>query len=547
MNLNLKYLLPLILFVCKAFALEDGDLDWCDAEEEGASLSTCKVSTTSGLLMGVCNSDINKWLGIPYAEPPIGNLRLKDPVIYQSSQNATADTLPPYCAQSDQSNVSEDCLYLNVYAPPSSTSKSSLPVMFFVHGGSFLTGGSADPVFDGSKLASEYEIIVVTYNYRLGILGFYNDGLSTNFAIKDSILALEWVKKNIANFGGDNQKVTVVGHSAGATMVKALMSTAKAKGLFARGILQSDIATYGFYPESLSKELYNKVNTQLGCSSLECVKGKSLTDIINAQNAVCNAIVSTSSVKFNRGICFSPNIDNEILLKDFNVAVLDGSLPNPVDLIAGFVKDEASVSVALSYSHTPALIDYNSFASMLVGAKYQAEISQNKLFTTLINEQGLKDFVRLQMSFTGTRYLWDSPLQYIASAAKANSLFNTYHYQMINGIQHPHNVNIDMCNIANAVCHEDDLYVLFGTYGSSVSSDKINLSSEVRSRWSSFIKSGSPNSGTYQSWGTVNSQDDLNSLVLDGQSSGKIMSTIFYSQNTYLGKDIPYSWQNYFQ
>ena len=117
--------------------------------------------------------------------------------------------------------VSEDCLYLNIYAPGNATAGvSNLPVIFFIHGGNGKYGASGVPIYDGADLAKNENVIVVTTNYRLGVFGaLYTGTVGGNFAMKDQRLALQWVQQNIANFGGDANKVTVTGQSFGASSV----------------------------------------------------------------------------------------------------------------------------------------------------------------------------------------------------------------------------------------------------------------------------------------------------------------------------------------
>ncbi|XP_045158061.1 liver carboxylesterase 1-like [Mercenaria mercenaria] len=196
---------------------------------------------------------VEKFFGIPYASPPLGKLRLEAPVPPLSWGDAikNADVLPPACPQATEgvayieyhvpgfNKTSEDCLYLNIYVPRGSHHHRTMPVLVFVHGGSYQNGMGA--MFDGSVLAT-HGIVVVTFNYRLGPLGFMNsaDGvIRGNYGMLDMVAALQWIQGNIAHFNGDPNSVTIDGHSAGGCSVGLLLMSPLAKGLFQRVIQQS--------------------------------------------------------------------------------------------------------------------------------------------------------------------------------------------------------------------------------------------------------------------------------------------------------------------
>ncbi|MEK7466964.1 MAG: carboxylesterase family protein [Planctomycetota bacterium] len=199
---------------------------------------------------------VTAWKGIPYAAPPVGPLRWKPPQLvapWQGLMNCTdfgpachqppsALALPP-----DVQNKAEDCLRINVWSPAKRVT-DKLPVFVWIHGscGGFARGASSEPIYEGEFLAKR-KVVVVSFNYRLGVLGWLAhpelskesaDGVSGNYGLMDQIAALEWVKRNIAKFGGDPGKVTVAGQSGGAACIAALMVCPKAKGLFQRAILQ---------------------------------------------------------------------------------------------------------------------------------------------------------------------------------------------------------------------------------------------------------------------------------------------------------------------
>src|SRR5262245_26273614 len=219
----------------------------------------CTVQVESGLLAGRQSEDRNIFCfkGIPYAQPPVGRLRWRapEPPSRWSGVRA-AEAFGPRCVQPDRARTavgyfgpeaeSEDCLYLNVWTGDCSPD-ARRPVMVWLHGGALLVGSGALPIFDGSALA-RHGVVVVTVNFRLGRLGFlahpelsreHPQRISGNYGHLDQIAALRWVRDNIAAFGGDPQRVTVFGQSAGSTSIAALMASPLAKGLFHRAIGQS--------------------------------------------------------------------------------------------------------------------------------------------------------------------------------------------------------------------------------------------------------------------------------------------------------------------
>ncbi len=184
-------------------------------------------------------TEVRSWLAIPYARPPVGDLRWRPPQPVGKWQGGPgAGKVGPECIQPG-GRGSEDCLTLNVWAPPGA---KNVPVMFWIHGGAFIEGSGGLPFYNGAALARQ-GVVVVTINYRLGELGFFAypglDGDSGNFGLMDQIAALRWVQENIAQAGGDPKNVTIFGESAGAMSIYLLMSSPPARGLFARAIAES--------------------------------------------------------------------------------------------------------------------------------------------------------------------------------------------------------------------------------------------------------------------------------------------------------------------
>ena len=220
--------------------------------------ATGPVKVTGGAIAGSRDGGLNEYFGIPFAAPPLGDLRWRapQPVVAWEGVRETRD-FSPACAQTVTwipNPKSEDCLYLNVWAPEKA---EKLPVIVWIHGGAMDGGAAAVPVQNGANLARR-GAIVVSLNYRLGILGFYAspelsaespDHVSGNQGIRDQIAALHWIRTNIAAFGGDPDRVTIMGNSSGGESVALLVASPLAKGLFQRAIAESGNDAMPIRPE----------------------------------------------------------------------------------------------------------------------------------------------------------------------------------------------------------------------------------------------------------------------------------------------------------
>jgi len=215
------------------------------------------VMTAAGLVQGDWERGVQVFRGIPFAEPAIGALRFRPPVEHEPWRGVRpALDFAPACPQivtidpseNNNSVQSEDCLAVNVWTPAADSNRR--PVMVFVHGGAFIEGSARNTGYDGAVLARRGDLVVVTLQYRLGPFGFLELSEiggseyagSGNNGIRDQLAALRWVRKNIANFGGDPENVTIFGESVGATSVGILLASPEARGLFDKAILESNSA-----------------------------------------------------------------------------------------------------------------------------------------------------------------------------------------------------------------------------------------------------------------------------------------------------------------
>nr|CAI5853295.1 unnamed protein product [Callosobruchus analis] len=279
------------------------------------------VETKSGLVEGT--QDYSEggrvyfaFRGIPFAKPPVGERRFKPPErtdnwtgIYLAKADAAHCLQKNYLFSNPKVEGSEDCLYLNVYTPqirPSRRRKRSvqnlLPVMVFIHWGGFFCGYS-DSNYLGPQYFMDRGVIIVTFNYRLGVLGFLctNDDASPgNYGLKDQVMALQWVQDNIENFGGNKDKVTIFGQSAGAASVHYHMLSPLSRGLFRQGISESGSAlNLWARPFPTNQGLIAAAQANI----LGCPNPTNTTDIVDCLRKVDGDILVDSGDKFKVVLC----------------------------------------------------------------------------------------------------------------------------------------------------------------------------------------------------------------------------------------------------
>jgi para-nitrobenzyl esterase len=309
------------------------------------------AQTNSGPVRGVELQDVLSFKAIPYAAPPVGDLRWAPPQPPTAwTQPLNADHFRSVCPQMSSENIlltegDEDCLTLNVWRPAAATAKK-LPVMVFIHGGANMSGSTNVSVlgknlYDGAYLAADRNVVLVTIQYRLGVLGFLSHqalskssgyGSSGNYATLDQILALRWVQKNIAQFAGDPGNVTVFGQSAGAASTLVLMASPLAKGLFQRAIIESG---------------YNSENSLADAEKWGAVMANSLGCGDDEKTLAClKAMPAEVLVRYNPHPetigTFVATVDGHVLDKSVAESFRDGSAA-PLDFILGTTTDEMTL------------------------------------------------------------------------------------------------------------------------------------------------------------------------------------------------------------
>ncbi len=302
------------------------------------------ISTGAGLISGATGSsaEVRVYKGIPYAAPPLGELRWRAPQPASHWEGVLkADHFGPMCMQtgmgprpSDAPSMSEDCLYLNIWTAAKSA-KEKLPVMVWSHGGGYTMGSGDSPQFDGEALAKK-GVVLITYNYRLGVFGFFahpeltkesGRNASGNYGLMDFAAVLRWIQRNISNFGGDPSRVTIFGVSAGAGLVANLVGSPEAKGLFQRGIAQSG-AWMGI---RIGKPMTLAQAEASGMKTAEALGAKSLSDL--------RAKSADELLKNGRGT--GPIVDDWFIPNDLST-IYDQAVQNDVDVLVGSNQDEGT-------------------------------------------------------------------------------------------------------------------------------------------------------------------------------------------------------------
>jgi para-nitrobenzyl esterase len=305
------------------------------------------VAPPTGAIQGEAQGMLRIFRGIPYARAPVGDLRWRPPVDLPAWDGTRAATsFGPACVQprprsanlytNPPKQMSEDCLTLNIWTP---TAARGLPVFVWIHGGALTSGYSHEPIYDGARMASK-GLVVVSINYRLGILGYLahpgltaesSDGVSGNYGLLDQIAALEWVKRNIAAFGGDPDKVTVAGESAGALSVMYLMASPRARGLFGKAIAQS---AYMTTTPALKQPAHGLPSAETSGTQIMAALGASSLADLRAMDA--EKLTDAAAAKG-----FGPwaVVDGKILTRQL-VDTWDRGEQAPVPILAGFNSGE---------------------------------------------------------------------------------------------------------------------------------------------------------------------------------------------------------------
>ncbi|MCM3782576.1 carboxylesterase/lipase family protein [Neobacillus mesonae] len=464
-----------------------------------------EVQTKYGPLKGRSRDGVYVWKGIPYAKPPIDELRFAAPVSPEPwTEVREAYTYGPENIQPRQQmdlfgnkqpvpEESEDCLYLNVWAPED-PGDVPLPVMVWIHGGAFVGGSGSNLIYDGSKLANRGKVIVVTLNYRLGPFGFMHlsplgDGFTSNCGLLDQIAALIWVKDNISAFGGNPDAVTIFGESAGSMSVAALLAMPEAQGLFHRAIMQSG-ASQALSADQASSITGGLLNI-LGIHPDEAQKLKALP----AQDIFMAAERLKAQYGNGLGLLFQPVIDSNTL-PAAPIAAIKNGVADDIPLLIGTNLDEG----ALFFRPDSPLMGEEELIkamAMMTGAPNAAEIARSYPRTTEGQAQIMTDL-----------YFWRSAVKFAQEQSEHAPVW-MYRFDWTLP-SHP---------VLNKAIHAAEIpfvfnnLELFSQGGVSVDSDTQQLADRIQGAWISFAYGSSPDiEGT--EWLPYN-KENRNTLLLN--------------------------------
>lgn len=354
------------------------------------------ASPPAGRLEGVADGGVKRFLGIPYAKAPVGPLRFRSPEpaeVWSGVRKATQ--ISPPCAQSPFRGMNErtgveDCLQLNVYAPASAKPGDRLPVMLWIHGGAMQFGSASQ--YDGSRLAERQKVVVVTINYRLGVLGLLAHpaltaqaapGLTSGqYALEDQQLAMKWVRRNIEAFGGDARNLTVFGESAGGDSVCWHLTSPQAVGLFEKAIIQSGACVRVDGEETLAEgeDRGVKVAAAVGCGGVDvdvpaCLRNAPL-DALFAAPADNGRIAATWRPKTGAGLLPLGSVEAYASGRFDPVPVLIGVTRNEYDIMLAMEENAAREPLSAEHRSAKLRAQYDAVADK-VDARYPVPSFRN--------------------------------------------------------------------------------------------------------------------------------------------------------------------------
>jgi para-nitrobenzyl esterase len=465
------------------------------------------VATDKGAVHGTSTTAMRQFKGIPYAAPPVGALRWAPP---QSAATWTttreASAFANHCPQTAGSfgvaSTTEDCLYLNVYTP---TTAGPYPVMVWIHGGSLVTGESDD--YDATQLVAQ-GIAVVTINYRVGALGFLahpalnaesKDGVSGNYGLLDQQAAMQWVKTNIAAFGGDPAKVTIAGESAGGFSVLSQIASPLAKGLFSQAIVESGAYSLSQATLATAQVTGQSFATKANCidQSLACLRALPVATVLQFQPAA------------------APTVDGKVLPATLTAAfgagtynkvpVLEGSNSHEYSLLSAAATDVAlGRPINASEYATNITATFKTLAPAVLaqyplsGAPSPAWASDQVLTDTAFSCGG-RAAAKLLTATGSTVYAYE---------------FNDANAPMV------FNLPLDRPEGFGAYHASELQYVFPGNQhiyqGAPFTATQQALSAQMIKYWAQFVASGNPNGGSSPNWPAYTAANDTYQSLTPG-------------------------------
>ncbi len=471
-----------------------------------SAAAAAQVKTTGGLVKGTTSADgrIRIFRGIPFAAPPTGEHRWKEPrpaIPWEGVRDALEPG--PHCMQgaifgdiSFPRPASEDCLNLNIWTPAAADS-DRLPVMVWIHGGGFQAGAGPEPRHDGDALARK-GVVVVTINYRLGVFGFLahpeltresGRKSSGNYGLLDQVAALRWVRDNIAAFGGNPQNVTIFGESAGLFAVSALMASPPAAGLFHRAIGESGgyftagMGTLALLPLAVTEQEGLKFGASLGAESLAALRAKSADEVLAAG-------LKTQP-------WFSPNVDGYALPEDV-YKVFAAGRQSKVPLLAGWNADEVRAGIVLG-KQKPTAESFTSDARKRFGNLADAIL---KAYPAATDAEALESAAALASDLFIGHATW----KWLEVHSRTGGA-PVYRYSFDRKIPVAPDAKVNGVAATSrdiGARHAGEIEYVFGTLDSIrgvawEASDR-RLSDAMMTYWSNFARTGDPNGSELSKW-----------------------------------------------
>lgn len=458
-----------------------------------------EAATAAGTVRGRREGDLAVFRGVPYAQPPVGEARFAAPrpvARWDGVREAFAFGPPPPqepIGPEAPGNpaAGDDWLTVNVWTPDADPA-AHRPVMVWIYGGAYKFGSSDDPAYDGSRLSREGGLVVVTLNYRVGIEGFLRiEGAPANRGLLDQVAALEWVRENIAAFGGDPDQVTVFGESAGAGSIAALLAMPRARGLFRRAIAQSVPGTY--FSDALAADIAQALAAEVGLrptvADLAGVDPRKLPEAGAALTGRMREHVLRWGAVALTPTPFSPVVDGEVLPTAPWEALANGAARD-VELIAGHNRDEYRLFLLLGGLLGRVEDGLASLALSLFGPTPDAEQAYRAAFPDASTEY-LFELVQ-------SDWLFRMPSLRLAEAHVAGG-----------GRAHVYDLTWSAPANGGALgaCHGLDVPLTFGVYdgnglgtmliGPTPSPETEALSARIRSAWTAFAATGDPGWPSY--------------------------------------------------
>ena len=466
----------------------------------GAALPE-QVRVEGGIVQGAAGTSptVRIFKGIPFAAPPVGDLRWKPPQpVAKWAGVRTTTEFGAHCMQNNvygdmvfrDKGASEDCLYLNVWTPAKSK-KDRLPVLVYVYGGGFVAGAASEARYDGENLAKK-GVIVVNMNYRLATFGFFSHPeltresgrkASGNYGLLDQVAALEWVRKNIEAFGGDPNKVTIGGESAGSFSVSALMASPLSKRLIHGAIGESGAfftsgkGTLAASPLAQSEKAGVEFAKKLGVDSIAELRAKPADEILKA------------SPKGEEG-SFQPNIDGYFLPLEASLIYQEGDQSH-IPLLAGWNADEAKIW--FRQSHKVTMAQFAEQANKLFGDKAGEFLKLYPATTDAEAQRSAEDYADDEFIVYST-WAW---LQ--AQAKTGKSPVYCYSFDQIRPVA----ADSKIAQSAMGAVHASELEYVFQALASlnvAVRDEDNQAADTISSYFANFVKTGNPNGSGLPEW-----------------------------------------------